>query len=144
MTEANESAHGEWGGVPGSARLGVGVAGGLLLFLVVFPLFLPTPELGQIDKVLSLSGLLFFVGLVGFVVRRNLIVMLICLELMFNAVNLNMMAFSHELNDWTGQMFTLFVVSIAACEAAIGLAIIISLYRHVNGVDVDDLDLLSG
>lgn len=94
------------------------------------------------DHVLVFSGLLFFIGLVGFLMRRNLIVMLIALELMFNAVNLNMVAFSHLLNDWNGQMFTLFIVSIAACEAAIGLGIIIALYRHSGNVNVDEVSIM--
>lgn len=94
------------------------------------------------DHIVVLSGLLFFIGLVGFVVRRNLIVMLIALELMFNAVNLNLVGFSYLLNDWNGQMFTIFVISIAACEAAIGLGIIIALYRHSSTVDVDEVSLL--
>ena len=68
--------------------------------------------------------------------------MLICLELMFNAVNLNMVAFAHLLNDWTGQMFTIFIISIAACEAAIGLGIIVALYRHAANVHVDEVSLL--
>jgi NADH-quinone oxidoreductase subunit K len=96
----------------------------------------------QPAPIVVLSGLLFFIGLVGFVVRRNLIVMLIALELMFNAVNLNMVGFSYLLNDWTGQMFTIFIISIAASEAAIGLGIIIALYRHAANVDVDEVSLL--
>jgi NADH-quinone oxidoreductase subunit K len=92
--------------------------------------------------IVVLSGLLFFIGLVGFVVRRNLIVMLIALELMFNAVNLNMVGFSYLLSDWNGQMFTIFIISIAASEAAIGLGIIIALYRHSANVDVDEVSLL--
>lgn len=94
------------------------------------------------DHIVVLSGLLFFIGLVGFVVRRNLIVMLIALELMFNAVNLNLVGFSYLLDDWNGQMFAIFVISIAACEAAIGLGIIIALYRHSSNVDVDEVSLL--
>jgi NADH-quinone oxidoreductase subunit K len=94
------------------------------------------------NHIVVLSGLLFFIGLVGFVVRRNLIVMLIALELMLNAVNLNMVGFSYLLNDWNGQMFTIFIISIAACEAAIGLGIIIALYRHAANVDVDEVSLM--
>lgn len=94
------------------------------------------------DSILILSGLLFFTGLVGFVVRRNLIVMLIALELMFNAVTLNMVAFSSILNDWSGQIFTIFIISIAACEAAIGLGLIIAFYRHAGNAFVDEANLL--
>ena len=93
-------------------------------------------------QIVVLSGLMFFIGLVGFIRRSNLIVMLIALELMFNAVNLNFVGFSYLLDDWNGQMFTLFVISIAACEAAIGLGIIIALYRHAANVEVDEVSLL--
>ena len=93
-------------------------------------------------QIVVLSGLMFFIGLVGFIRRSNLIVMLIALELMFNAVNLNFVGFSYLLDDWNGQMFTLFVISIAACEAAIGLGIIIALYRHAANIEVDEVSLL--
>ena len=93
-------------------------------------------------QIVVLSGLMFFIGLVGFIRRSNLIVMLIALELMFNAVNLNFVGFSYLLDDWNGQMFTIFIISIAACEAAIGLGIIIALYRHAANVEVDEVSLL--
>lgn len=93
-------------------------------------------------QIVILSGLMFFIGLVGFIRRSNLIVMLIALELMFNAVNLNFVGFSYLLDDWNGQMFTIFIISIAACEAVIGLGIIIALYRHAANVEVDEVSLL--
>jgi NADH-quinone oxidoreductase subunit K len=91
-----------------------------------------------------LSGTLFAVGLIGVIVRRNMITVLMCIELMLNAVNINLVAFSHRLADLQGQVFTVFVITIAAGEAAVGLAIIIQLYRMRSTVNVDEVKTLNG
>jgi NADH-quinone oxidoreductase subunit K len=93
---------------------------------------------------LMLSGTLFAVGLVGVIVRRNMITVLMCIELMLNAVNINLVAFSHRLADLQGQVFTVFVITVAAGEAAVGLAIIIQLYRMRSTVNVDEVKTLHG
>jgi len=91
-----------------------------------------------------LSGTLFAVGLIGVIVRRNMITVLMCIELMLNAVNINLIAFSHRLADLQGQVFAVFVITIAAGEAAVGLAIIIQLYRLRSTVNVDEVKTLHG
>jgi NADH-quinone oxidoreductase subunit K len=91
-----------------------------------------------------LSGTLFAVGLIGVIVRRNMITVLMCIELMLNAVNINLIAFSHRLADLQGQVFTIFVITIAAGEAAVGLAIIIQLYRLRSTVNIDEVRTLNG
>jgi len=93
---------------------------------------------------LMLSATLFAIGLVGVIARRNMIVVLMCIELMLNAVNINLVAFSHRLADLQGQVFTVFVITIAAGEAAVGLAIIIQLYRLRSTVNVDEVRSLHG
>ncbi len=86
---------------------------------------------------LVLSAVLFGIGAIGVMVRRNFITVLMSLELMFNAVNLNLVAFSDRLGDLGGQIFAIFVITIAAAEAAIGLGLIIALVRlkHTVGLD---------
>jgi len=91
-----------------------------------------------------LSGTLFAVGLIGVIVRRNMITVLMSIELMLNAVNINLIAFSHRLASLEGQVFTIFVITIAAGEAAVGLAIIIQLYRLRSTVNVDEVRTLNG
>jgi NADH-quinone oxidoreductase subunit K len=93
---------------------------------------------------LGLSLLLFVLGVVGVLVRRNLLTVLMAIELMLNAVNLNLMAFSRQLGDLNGQVFAVFVIAVAAGEAAIGLAIIISLFRLKNSVNLDDAAEMKG
>jgi NADH-quinone oxidoreductase subunit K len=93
---------------------------------------------------LLLSGTLFAVGLIGVIVRRNMIVVLMCIELMLNAVNINLIAFSHRLASLEGQVFAIFVITVAAGEAAVGLAIIIQLYRLRSTVNVDEVRTLNG
>ena len=93
---------------------------------------------------LALSFLLFVLGVVGVLVRRNLLTVLMSIELMLNAVNLNLVAFSRQLGDLTGQVFSIFVIAVAAGEAAIGLAIIISLYRLKSSVNLDDAAEMKG
>jgi NADH-quinone oxidoreductase subunit K len=93
---------------------------------------------------LMLSATMFAVGLVGVIVRRNMITVLMCIELMLNAVNINLVAFSYRLANLEGQVFTIFVICIAAGEAAVGLAIIIQLYRLRNTINVDEVRTLHG
>ena len=93
---------------------------------------------------LMLSATLFAVGLVGVIIRRNMITVLMCIELMLNAVNINLIAFSYRLANLEGQVFTIFVITIAAGEAAVGLAIIIQLYRLRATVNVDEVRSLHG
>jgi NADH-quinone oxidoreductase subunit K len=91
-----------------------------------------------------LSATLFAVGLIGVIVRRNMITVLMCIELMLNAVNINLVAFSHHLSSLEGQIFTIFVITVAAGEAAVGLAIIIQLYRLKSSINVDEARTLNG
>jgi len=97
-----------------------------------------------INDYLALSFLLFTIGFIGVLIRRNFLTVLMSSELMLNAVNLNLIAFSHRLSDLTGQIFAVFVITIAAGEAAIGLAIIISLFRQKQTLNVDEADTMKG
>lgn len=90
---------------------------------------------------LLLSALLFFIGSLGVVIRRNAIIMFLCIELQLNAVNLAFVAISRSVGI-EGQLFVFFVMTVAAAEAAVGLAIIISVFRHFETVAVDKLNLL--
>jgi NADH-quinone oxidoreductase subunit K len=96
------------------------------------------------EAYLMLSATLFAVGLLGVVVRRNMITVLMCIELMLNAVNINLVAFSHRLSNLEGQIFTIFIITVAAGEAAVGLAIIIQLYRLRSSINVDEAKELHG
>ena len=91
---------------------------------------------------LILSALLFTIGFVGVLTRRNVLVIFMSVELMMNAANLSLVAFDRALNLMTGQSFVVFIVTVAAAEAAVGLAIIIALARQKATVDVDDIHLL--
>lgn len=91
---------------------------------------------------LGLSAVLFGIGLVGFLGRRNIILMLVSVEIMLNAVNLSLAAFSYRLQDLQGQVLALFVITVAAAEAAVGLGLVIALYRNRPGVSVEDLTQL--
>jgi NADH-quinone oxidoreductase subunit K len=93
---------------------------------------------------LALSFLLFVIGVIGVLIRRNLLTVLMSIELILNAVNLNLVAFSRQLGDLSGQLFAIFVITVAAGEAAIGLAIIISLYRLKGSVNLDDVAEMKG
>ncbi|CUA98043.1 MULTISPECIES: NADH-quinone oxidoreductase subunit NuoK [Thiomonas] len=94
---------------------------------------------------LVLGAILFAISVVGiFLNRRNLIVILMAIELMLLAVNLNFIAFSHYLQDFSGQVFVFFILTVAAAESAIGLAILVVLFRNLNTIDVEELDQLKG
>jgi NADH-quinone oxidoreductase subunit K len=92
---------------------------------------------------LALSAILFTIGVIGVLTRRNAILIFMCVELMLNAVNLSFVAFS-KLYGATGQVFVVFVMTVAAAEAAVGLAIIIAIFRHRKSVDLQDISLLKG
>jgi NADH-quinone oxidoreductase subunit K len=94
---------------------------------------------------LTLGGFLFALSVVGiFMNRRNLIVLLMAIELMLLAVNMNFVAFSHYLGDMQGQVFVFFILTVAAAESAIGLAILVVLFRNRSTIAVDELDTLKG
>jgi NADH-quinone oxidoreductase subunit K len=93
---------------------------------------------------LLLSGLVFTIGLVGVLVRRNAIIIFMSVELMLNAANLAFVAFSRSLNSLDGQVFVFFVMTVAAAEVAVGLAIIVNMFRLRESVFVDELNLLKG
>ena len=94
---------------------------------------------------LTLGAILFALSVVGiFLNRRNLIVLLMCIELMLLAVNMNFIAFSHYLGDAAGQIFVFFILTVAAAESAIGLAILVVLFRNLDTINVEDLDSLKG
>ena len=98
-----------------------------------------------LNHYLILGALLFAISVVGiFLNRKNLIVLLMAIELMLLAVNLNFVAFSHHLGDISGQVFVFFILTVAAAESAIGLAILVVLFRNLNTIDVEDLDSLKG
>ena len=92
---------------------------------------------------LVVSAMLFTIGVVGVLLRKNAIVIFLCVELMLNAVNLSFVALSRQLG-LDGQVFVFFVMTVAAAEAAVGLAIIIALYRHKDSVNLDSMNLLRG
>jgi len=89
-----------------------------------------------------LSAVVFITGLVGVLIRRNIIIILLSIELMLNATNINFVAFSHYLENIAGQVFVFFALTVAAAEVAVGLAIIIALHRSKSSINVDDFQLL--
>jgi NADH-quinone oxidoreductase subunit K len=91
---------------------------------------------------LGLSAVLFGIGLIGFLGRRNIILMLVSVEIMLNAVNLSLAAFSHQLQDSRGQILALFVITVAAAEVAVGLGLVLALSRNKPGASVEDLTQL--
>jgi len=94
---------------------------------------------------LVLAALLFAISIVGiFLNRKNVIILLMAIELMLLAVNINFVAFAHFLGDISGQVFVFFILTVAAAESAIGLAILVVLFRNLRTINVDDLDQLKG
>lgn len=89
-----------------------------------------------------LSAILFSIGTFGVLTRKNMIVIFMCIELMLNSVNLTFIALSHHLGNMDGQVFVFFVMTVAAAEAAVGLALIIAFYRNKESIEVDDFNLL--
>jgi NADH-quinone oxidoreductase subunit K len=99
----------------------------------------------SLSHYLILGAILFSISIVGiFLNRKNVIILLMAIELMLLAVNMNFIAFSHYLNDIAGQIFVFFILTVAAAESAIGLAILVVLFRNLNTINVDDLDQLKG
>jgi len=86
---------------------------------------------------LTLASVLFCIGLYGVLTRRNAVAVLMSLELMFNAVNINMVAFSHYRPESTGLAFSLFIIAVAACEATVGVALVLSVYRNQKDIDLE-------
>ena len=99
----------------------------------------------SLEHYLILGATIFTLGIIGiFLNRKNLIVILMCIELLLLAVNINLVSFSIFLNDLNGQIFTLFILTVAAAEAAIGLAIIVLYYRNSGSIRVEDINTLKG
>ncbi len=99
----------------------------------------------QLSDYLILSAILFSIAMAGiFLNRKNLIVLLMSIELMLLAINMNFIAFSHYLNDLSGQVFVFFILTVAAAEAAIGLAILVILFRNLKSINVEDIGALKG
>jgi NADH-quinone oxidoreductase subunit K len=96
----------------------------------------------SLEWYLALSGVLFVIGLMGVLTRRNVLVIFMSVEMMLNAVNVSFIAFGRAINSAVGQVFALFVITVAAAEAAVGLAIVIALARRADTVDVGRIDQL--
>jgi len=106
---------------------------------------LPVIPALSLSHFLILGALLFAISIVGiFLNRKNVIILLMAIELMLLAVNMNFIAFSHYLNDISGQVFVFFILTVAAAESAIGLAILVVLFRNLSTINVDDLNSLKG
>src|SRR6201992_3138696 len=98
-----------------------------------------------LNQVLTLSGILFAIAVAGvFLNRKNVILLLMCIELMLLAVNFNFVAFARQLGDLEGQIFVFFIMTVAAAEAAIGLAILVVLFRERSSINVEQLDIMKG
>ena len=95
-----------------------------------------------LEQFLILSAFLFCTGAYGVIARRNAVLVLMSIELMLNAVNINLVAFSAQLHNQIGQVFAIFVIAVAAAEAAVGLGIILSFYRNKETVNIDEMNLM--
>ena len=91
---------------------------------------------------MMLSAALFMIGVIGVLVRRNLIVIFMSIELILNAVNINLVAYSQQLQNERGQVFAIFVIAVAAAEAAVGLGIILAFYRNKETVNIDEMNVM--
>ena len=100
------------------------------------------PQNIPLEYYLALSAIMFVIGAAGVVTRRNAIIIFMCIEMMLNAVNLTLVSFSSYLGDASGQMFVFFVMAVAAAEAAVGLAIVLSLFRSSQTVYVEEVNLM--
>ena len=89
-----------------------------------------------------LSAGLFMIGVAGVLLRRNIIVIFMSIELILNAVNINLIAFSYQLQDGIGQVFAIFVIAVAAAEAAVGLGIVLAFYRNKETINIDEMNLM--
>jgi NADH-quinone oxidoreductase subunit K len=95
-----------------------------------------------LENYLVLSAILFSIGTIGVLTRRNAIVIFMCVEMMLNAVNLTLIAFSKYLGNIDGQVFVFFIMTVAAAEAAVGLALMIAFYKNRESIDVEDINLM--
>src|SRR6185503_13329038 len=108
----------------------------------------PITRLPDVDLMITsthymlLSAALFIIGVIGVMVRRNIIIIFMSIELILNAVNINLIAFSNELQNVVGQVFAIFVIAVAAAEAAVGLGIILAFYRNKETVNIDEMNLM--
>src|ERR1700761_3814798 len=102
----------------------------------------PIPNGVPMSMYLGLSAILFVLGVAGFILRRNIITVFMCIELMLNAVNLSFVAFSNIQRQVTGHIFTFFVMVVAAAEAAVGLAIILTVFKNRDTLNIDEIDTL--
>lgn len=93
-------------------------------------------DLVALQNYLMVGGLLFVIGMIGFLVRRNMIVMFLCAEMMLQGVSLSLIAWGRYHNDFGGQMMVLFIIAVAACEAGLGLALILALFKYSNRLDI--------
>jgi NADH-quinone oxidoreductase subunit K len=99
----------------------------------------------SLSSYLTLGAILFSISIAGiFLNRKNVVVLLMCIELMLLSANINFVAFSYFLNDISGQVFVFFILTVAAAEAAIGLAILVTLFRNRSTIDVEQLDAMKG
>ncbi len=96
----------------------------------------------SVEHYLVLSGILFAIGVIGVLIRRNAIIVFMCIELMLNAVNLSFVAFARHFNDMSGHIFVFMIMTVAAAEAAVGLAIILAIFRNRETVDVDEINIM--
>ncbi|GFO67396.1 NADH-quinone oxidoreductase subunit K 1 [Geomonas limicola] len=95
-----------------------------------------------LENYLVLSAILFSIGTIGVLTRRNAIVIFMCVEMMLNAVNLTLVAFSRYLGNIDGQVFVFFIMTVAAAEAAVGLALMIAFYKNRESIDVEDINMM--
>ncbi len=98
----------------------------------------------DLNQTLLLSALLFFIGLAGVLVRRNALVIIMSVELMLNAANLALLGFARQMQDGDGQVLAIFVMTVAAAEAAVGLGLVLAVFRHRGTVNVDEMRSLRG
>ena len=96
----------------------------------------------NLDSYLYVSAIMFSIGTIGVLTRRNAIVIFMCVEIMLNAVNLTFIAFSRYLGNIDGQVFVFFIMTVAAAEAAVGLALMIAFYKNRESIDVEDINLM--
>ena len=97
-----------------------------------------------VEHVVILSLIIFSIGILGVLIRKNAIIIFMSIELMLNAVNLSLVGFSRYYNSVDGQVFVFLIMTLAAAEVAVGLAIIVSLYRNKNSINIDDMNILHG
>jgi NADH-quinone oxidoreductase subunit K len=101
-------------------------------------------DIVTVDWYVALSGILFAIGAIGVLVRRNTIIIFMCIELMLNSANLSFVAFARQFGDINGQVFVFFVMTVAAAEVAVGLALIVAIFRSKDSINVDEISLLKG